>query len=238
VADGPPAERAGVTTQRVRIQSQGLRLRAELALPAGPGPFPGVVMCHPHPLYGGDMENNVVMGVHEALIARGLATLRFNFRGAGGSEGVHDNGVGEVEDALAALRFLSDTTGVDSTRLGLAGYSFGAGVAFKATSALPPQAEVNAPLPEVRALAVVGCPPRMLETQGSPRSVPRLFIAGERDHIASPQALKPVVARLPQPTDLVAVPGADHFFLGKEKAVGTLVGDFMTRWLAPPESSA
>ena len=77
-----------------------LSLEALLALPEAPSA--GVVICHPHPLYGGDMENPVVVRVQEVCSALGLATLRFNFRGVGASEGVHGGGVAEQEDAAAA----------------------------------------------------------------------------------------------------------------------------------------
>lgn len=239
--------------QPVTVHSGALRLRAELALPDSPGPLPGAVICHPHPLYGGDMHNNVVMGVHDALLQCGFATLRFNFRGAGGSEGVHENGIAEVDDVLAALRFLAAAEGVDAARLALVGYSFGAGVALRASqgsSSSPfPVGEGDgetslkskaAPAPArdiaVRALAAIGCPPRAVDALTPRKPLPCLFIAGERDHIASPQALKPAVARLPQPAHVVPVPRADHFFVGHEDTVGVLVADFIGQWLSAPMS--
>ncbi|MSQ13376.1 MAG: hypothetical protein EXR47_04445 [Dehalococcoidia bacterium] len=234
----------------VTILCQSLRLRGEITLPEGPGPFPGVVICHPHPLRGGDMDNNVVMGVNEALLQHGIATLRFSFRSAGGSEGVHDNGVEEVDDALSALRLLATTEGVDTAKLGLVGYSFGAGVALRAA-----QGSHLCPLPlgegkgegetslkskvavapargfTVRAVAAIGCPPRALAALDGAPSLPMLFVAGERDHIAAPDQLLPIVARLPQPADLVAIPRADHFFDGHESIVGNHVADFFAIWL-------
>lgn len=238
--------------QPVAIPCQGIRLRGELTLPSVAEPFPGVVICHPHPLHGGDMDNNVVMGVNDALLRCGIATLRFNFRGAGGSHGLHDNGVGEVDDALAALRLLATAEGVDAARLGLAGYSFGAGVAVRATSGAAqhfpspltgegegggetsPKDPVTRPQQHVlgiRALAAIGCPPRALAALDGAPSLPKLFIAGERDHIAAPDQLRPIVALLPHPADLVAIPRADHFFVGHEEAVGEIVAEFFTTWL-------
>ena len=236
--------------QPVAIPCQDIRLRGEITLPDGEGPLPAVVICHPHPLHGGDMDNNVVMGVNDALLRRGIATLRFNFRGAGGSEGVHDNGVGEVDDALAALRLLATSDGVDASRLGLAGYSFGAGVALRAAlgSSLCPlpvgegEGEGETSLKRkvaptlargfaVRAVAAIGCPPRALAALDGAPSLPKLFVAGERDHIAASAQLRPLVARLPQPADLVAVPRADHFFVGHESIVGDHVADFFAAWL-------
>src|SRR5262249_49861115 len=105
--------------------SPDLSLEALLALP--PSPPAGVVICHPHPLYGGDMENPVVVRVQEACAALDLATLRFNFRGVGASGGVHGGGVGEQEDAASALDALAKAMG--SGTPAIAGYSFGSRIA-------------------------------------------------------------------------------------------------------------
>src|SRR5947209_14506019 len=102
-----------------------LSLEARMALPDSP--YAGIVICHPHPLYGGDMDNPVVVRVQEVCAELGLATLRFNFRSVGGSSGSHANGVGEQDDAVAALHVLAKTVG--DRPLAIAGYSFGARVA-------------------------------------------------------------------------------------------------------------
>src|SRR5437867_9801516 len=86
-----------------------LSLEALLAIPDAPSA--GVVICHPHPLYGGDMDNPVVVRVQEVCAGLGLATLRFNFGGVGGSGGVHGDGVGEQDDVRAALEALARTRG-------------------------------------------------------------------------------------------------------------------------------
>ena len=87
-----------------------LSLEALLAVPASPSG--GVVICHPHPLYGGDMENPVVVRVQEVCAALGLATVRFNFRGVGASGGVHGGGVAEREDAAAKFTALCAGFGI------------------------------------------------------------------------------------------------------------------------------
>src|SRR5688500_5914325 len=84
-------------------------LEAALAMPAGAGA--GVVVCHPHPRYGGDMDSPVVLATVHACATRGLATMRFNFRGVGGSSGAWDNGRGEQDDVRAALHYLRDLLG-------------------------------------------------------------------------------------------------------------------------------
>src|SRR5438445_2602075 len=105
--DGGPMREQNVEVERqqfVQFQSDGLRL--EGALRVVPDARLCAVVLHPHPLYGGDMDNHVVTALCAALNALGATTLRFNFRGAGASEGRHDNGRGEVEDAVEAVRFV------------------------------------------------------------------------------------------------------------------------------------
>lgn len=87
----------------------------------------GVVICHPHPLYGGNMYNNVVSAIEDGYSAQGYSTLMFNFRGVGNSQGEYDEGEGEVRDATAAYRYLAKHLD-DDARMTLAGYSFGAWV--------------------------------------------------------------------------------------------------------------
>ncbi len=91
----------------------------------------GVVICHPHSLYGGSMFNNVVDALEQGFSAKGFTTLKFNFRGVGKSEGVYDEGKGEVHDLLAALKFLREKIDKNAFIL-LTGYSFGAWIASKA----------------------------------------------------------------------------------------------------------
>ncbi|HJX69980.1 MAG TPA: hypothetical protein VJ441_02685, partial [Dehalococcoidia bacterium] len=99
-------------------------------MPQGEPPFPAVAVCHPHPLYGGDMHNNIVLAICSALAEASIAAFRFNFRGVGRSQGAFAEGVGAQEDVKAALAFLTPSSKVDSQRVGLAGYSFGTRVAL------------------------------------------------------------------------------------------------------------
>ena len=110
----------------------GTRLEALLALPESPKA--GLVLCHPHPLYGGDMHNPVVVRAGEVAQGLGLATLRFNFRGVGASTGVHDEGKGEQDDVLAALDVVAARLPA-GRQVGLAGYSFGSWVSARVVAA-------------------------------------------------------------------------------------------------------
>ena len=95
----------------------------------------GFLMCHPHPLFDGSMNNKVVTTATRAAAGLGLSTLRFNFRGVGSSSGEHDHGQGEVDDVLAALRFARQELGWSKIYLG--GFSFGAGMACLASCQQP-----------------------------------------------------------------------------------------------------
>src|ERR1700730_755609 len=118
--------------QRVTFPSGSLTLEGLLAKPDGDRAVRGVVVCHPHPLYGGSMYNNVVDAVLAAMWKKEWATLRFNFRGVGESEGEHGDGAGEAEDAAAAIAFITSQPGVQRDGAVLAGYSFGSVAAMTA----------------------------------------------------------------------------------------------------------
>lgn len=111
---------------RVEFKSDSLTLEGVLATPDGAGPFPAVIVCHPHPLYGGSMDNNVVDGLCAGLARQSLASLKFNFRGVGGSQGSFAHGAGEQRDVSAALAYITTVHEIDTGRIGLAGYSAGA----------------------------------------------------------------------------------------------------------------
>src|SRR3712207_4695272 len=96
------------------IPSGDITLEGSLHLPEGKGPFPAVVVCHPHPQYGGDMHNNVVMALVDGVTRRGVAALRFNFRGVGRSGGTYDGGNGEQGDVQAALAHAASLPEIDA----------------------------------------------------------------------------------------------------------------------------
>ncbi|MGE5310313.1 MAG: alpha/beta hydrolase, partial [Nitrospirota bacterium] len=118
--------------RQIFISSGNLKLEALLELVDGTA---GVVVTHPHPLYGGDMENGVVESIVRVYRSKGYSTVRFNFRGAGMSQGRYEDGRGEQEDVRSAIQFLASH---GKTRIDLAGYSFGAWVNALATQTNPP----------------------------------------------------------------------------------------------------
>ncbi len=188
--------------KRLDISSTAAVLEGVAHLPEG-DPLGAVVVCHPHPLYGGDMDNHVVLALCQALADAGLLALRFNFRGTGRSTGSHDQGRAEQEDVLAALSQAASLLGPAGGPLGLAGYSFGAVMAALAA----PRAQ------RVAALALVSPPARALEdTALDAYQGPKLIVAGDADQFAPAQDLQRLALQAGEGCELALVPGVDHFW--------------------------
>lgn len=199
IAERPTTVRSGVEI-----------LEARVAVPTGART--GVVVSHPHPLYGGSMDSPVVDRMVEVCTARGVATLRFNFRGVGASSGRHDEGRGEQDDVRASLTHLRDLLG-GGPRVALAGYSFGAAMVAAAAMSVP-----------VAGLALVAPPMRVADLH-RPVGVtgPIVVVAGAEDQYCPPSALETLRAMLPEAT-VVVIEGADHFFFGSLMPLGEAVG--------------
>jgi alpha/beta superfamily hydrolase len=166
------------------------------------------VVCHPHPLYGGTLHNKVVFHAMKALNSFGFPVLRFNFRGAGLSEGEHGNGVDEVEDVRAAMAWLEREYALPII---FAGFSFGAAVGLRATYADP----------RVPALIALGLPAVPIENRVydfeflRTCTKPKLFVSGARDEFGPPGKLEALVATFADPKKLVRIEAGDHFFEGR-----------------------
>ena len=191
-----------ITEQPVTIPfAPGLSLEGALTLPDQcPA---GVVLCHPHPRYGGDMDSPVVVAAAEACAGQGLATLRFNFRGVGDSRGAWDEGRGEQDDVRAALALLRQRL-QPTARLALAGYSFGASMSCRVAAGdqhLAGLALIAPPL-----ISPGWPPPPKLQIDG-----PILLIAGRNDQYCPPDALTALSQTLPHAT-LTIIDATDHFF--------------------------
>lgn len=182
-------------------------------------PVAAAVVCHAHPLHGGMMHFKVVFRAARALQSRGVAALRFNFRGVGRSEGVHDHGAGEEEDARAAL--LEVEGRFPGLPLVLGGFSFGSTVALRLAAR------------EARVCAVFALGyPASLEADHSHlagMARPRLFVQGENDEFGPGATLRALVEPLPPPRELVVVPGADHYFTGHLDALQDAVAGWAAR---------
>ncbi len=181
-----------MTFSERRISIKSGRLALEGMLHEDPGDL-ALLMLHPHPQYGGDMDNHVVTGICGAVVELGASTLRFNFRGAGRSGGAFDGGVGEADDARAAAALLRAEA--PGRRFVLAGYSFGAMVAAAVAADVAPDALVLVS-PPIRGGALVALPD----------GVPTLIVGGYADERVPVGALRALegLARV------VVVPGAGH----------------------------
>jgi uncharacterized protein len=193
-----------MTEQQITFKSGELTLEGLLASPGGSAR--AAVVCHPHPMYGGSMYNNVVEAVLAAMWRLGYATLRFNFRGVGESEGEHDGGIGEVDDARAALKFLAAQTGVGASDAVMAGYSFGASVAMRA----------GIDDGAVGRIVAVALPIAMMPIESIASSKAVLLVSGDRDSYSPIPKLQDFVEKLGATAKLEVITGADHFFGGYE----------------------
>jgi len=183
-----------------------------------PGASSGVVLCHPHPQYGGDMDSPVVMTAARACAQGHLATLRFNFRGVGASGGAWDEGRGEQDDVRAALAHLRGLLGPPA-HVALAGYSFGAAMAAAVAAAGEPLAGLTLIAPP---LARRGLPALPAAVEG-----PLLVVAGNRDTHCPAEALAGLAGAWPSAI-ITVIDGADHFFFGGLEALDAA----LTGWVS------
>ena len=198
------------------------RLEALIEEPSDSGKLrAAVVLAHPHPQRGGTMHTKVVFQTAKALGRIGCAVLRFNFRGAGTSDGAFDEGIGEADDFRAGLDFMEQR--YPHARLWSAGFSFGAWIA----------SSVGVRDPRVSTLIGIGMPVRRYDfdaVQVSPK--PKFFVHGERDEICGMREIQQFYARCEEPKELVVIDAADHLFDGKTSEVGDAIEDLLGDWSA------
>ena len=191
----------------LKIPCGAINLEAEINIPDVVSPSPAVIICHPHPLYGGDMQNNVVTAIYNALKSISIAVLRFNFRGVGGSGGTHGGGIAEKEDVKAVFEYLASRPEIDKSRIGLAGYSFGGGMAY------------HVALDDKRAHALCLISPMLQAGEWSSLSTfsrPKLVLIGSEDSYISPAILEKWFSGN---KDFIKITGADHFWQGFEDLI-------------------
>jgi alpha/beta superfamily hydrolase len=197
----------------ITFTSEGLTLEGIFHQPVS-APFLAAAVCHPHPLYGGDMNNNVVVAVCRALAEAGIASLRFNYRGVGRSEGKYGDGLGERTDAAAALAYLRQSAQVERDRMGIIGYSFGATVALMAADE------------QVAAVAAISTPSFDQDIPNVAIRCPTLLISGEQDEIAPSANLSALARTIGPQCQVAVVRGADHFWWGHEEELAERVAQF------------
>ncbi len=200
----------------VSYEVDGDPVDAVVAQPSpGEAPYPGVVVCHPHPLFGGDMNSSVVIAICAALAERGIASLRFNFRAGSDAGQLSESSARDVE---VAVQLLDGWELINSVRLGVAGYSFGAAAIARASSSLKPAAVFALVAPPVAAIraSALGDDDR-----------PRYFIVGGRDRLVNPEELSEAVSGMRSQATFETIDGADHMLAGYERTIGERVADFM-----------
>ncbi|MGH9706154.1 MAG: alpha/beta hydrolase [Candidatus Acidiferrales bacterium] len=180
------------------------------------------VVCHPHPLFGGTMHNKVVYQAAKALHLFGIPVLRFNFRGAGLSAGLHDRGQGEQGDVSAAIDYLAQE--FPGVLVLLAGFSFGAWVGLR----------VGCGDTRVAELIGLGIPVDGSDlTYLGECTKPKLFVQGGNDQFGSRANVQALFETLPPPKRLVYVEGADHFFAGKLGEVQAAIDSWLAERYPP-----
>lgn len=200
--------------ESLTLHSDGNTLEAELAHAVGT-PRVGVVLCHPHPQYGGTMRSIVISALFEALPEVGAAVLRFNFRGVEASTGTYDEGRGERDDARAALQSLAGSL-PPGTPLVLVGWSFGADVALSVLD------------PAVTAWVAIAPPLHFVADLGALAADPRrkLLVLAAHDEIRAPAEVAAEAAAW-SAFDIEVVPGASHFFVGRTDRLTDIVSRFV-----------
>jgi uncharacterized protein len=162
----------------------------------------GAVITHPHPLYGGDMHNHVVMALTRAYQKMNCTTLRFNFRGVGGSRGSYGDGVGEQADVRSAIAYLSN---LGIGRIDIVGYSFGAWV----------NAHLNCRQEGIANMVMVSPPVAFLDLESvTGIDCLKLIVTGSRDNIAPPDLIEKSYPQWNPKANFEVIIGADHFYGG------------------------
>lgn len=201
----------------LKIPAPHGHLEALLKEPDG-SPRGAAIVCHPHPLFGGTMHTKAVYRAAQALNEAGLVTLRFNFRGVGASTGSYDEGLGEQDDARAALDWLAEEHA--GLPLVVGGFSFGSMVGLR----------VGAEDDRVVALLGLGLPVERDEKYDfgflASAGKPALLVQGENDEFGSGETISGVVSGLGAHVSLVRVPGADHYFTDRLDELRAAVRDY------------
>ncbi|MBL8174699.1 MAG: alpha/beta hydrolase [Bryobacterales bacterium] len=190
------------------------KLEALLEEPEDREPEQAALVCHPHPLHGGTMHNKVVYRIARGFRRSAHVVLRFNFRGVNLSEGAHGHGIGEVEDAKAALAVLRQR--YPALPYSIAGFSFGSRVVLKMAQDCA----------DARRAVAVGFPPQYAHAEDLlPSPIPRVFVHSRVDAICSPEGAHHFYETLPGTKQFHWVDAQDHFFAGGLPALEQLIAD-------------
>jgi alpha/beta superfamily hydrolase len=204
------------TSQNLDIPGPVGNLEAIFEFPSDGEILGAAVVCHPHPQHGGTMHNKVAHTLARAFVRSGFAVLRFNFRGTEGSDGEYDEGVGELDDALAAVDWIAEQQ--PGVPLWLAGFSFGAAIAVRAAVAR-------------RVDGLVAVAPAIYRFAGNLQGQPEcpwLIIQGDEDELVEVDETVEWVNGLAPGPELLVLNGAEHFFHGRLNDLREAVMDFVS----------
>ena len=201
------------------------RLEGRFA-PAPKPRAPVAMILHPHPNAGGTMNNRIVQEVYKTFQRRGFATLRFNFRGVGKSQGTFDNGIGELSDSASALDWVQSMH-TDSKNCWVAGYSFGAWIGMQLLMRRP----------EIEGFISVAPQPNIYDFSFlAPCPSSGLIVSGDADRVAPEKDVNGLVEKLKAQKGILithkTIPGANHFFSNQMEPLMTECEDYLDRRLA------
>lgn len=182
---------------------------------------PVALILHPHPLYGGTMNNKIVYRLYHTFAQNGFSVLRFNFRGVGKSQGKYDEGVGELSDAATALDWLQ-LQNPDAPTCWIAGFSFGAWISLQLLMRRP----------EIEGFVAVSPPANLYDFSFlSPCPAAGLITQGDKDDVVSEEAVSKLAGKLSSQhgtkVDYKVIPGADHYYRGVEEDMGNAANDYI-----------
>lgn len=182
---------------------------------------PAALILHPHPLYGGTMNNKVVYNVYQSFVKNGFSTLRINFRGVGRSQGKHDDGIGELTDAATAMDWLQ-THNQDASSFWIAGFSFGAWIAMQLLMRRP----------EIQGFIAVSPPAAKDFSFLSPCPAPGLIVQGDADSVVSEQTVHDLSEKLAKQKnadiEYQVIHGADHFYREKMTELSQVIDQYIS----------
>lgn len=214
----------GGEREEVRIPAGEIQLEAVLGTAGRAERAPGVLICHPHPQFGGSMDNNVVRALFDTFVKHGYVAVAFNFRGVGRSGGRYGEGEGEVRDVAAVLDWLEKRPETRGCGLGLLGYSFGAWVGLRASVRDR----------RVRCAGAVA-PPLALYSFAFLKdlSVPLFVVSGDLDPFCPAESREVLCSDLPDTVGWRVLDGADHFFWNREEEGARHLLDGFAKHLPP-----
>lgn len=202
-------------SEQLRITGPAGNLEALLEAPQQHAPAGCAVVCHPHPLHGGTMQNKVAHTLARGFIGNGFAALRFNFRGVGTSDGTFDDGKGEVDDVLAAVDWIGGR--FPGLPLWLAGFSFGAAMAVRAAVVSEPAGLIS----------IAPAVSRFAGSLNYQPDCPWLILQGDQDELVDIDETVAWVNKLDPGPELVVFPDTEHFFHGRLVQLRNVVEEFV-----------